>query len=70
MILSDMSLKPNSEQKRYFRHGVLIGMLVTIFVVWDVAGRLGEVVIFVYFAVIGGAGLSAIASLMYQHFNR
>jgi hypothetical protein len=69
MILNDMSLKPNSEQKRYFRLGVLIGMLVTIFVVWDLAGWLGESVIIIYFAVIGVAGLLAIASLLYQHFR-
>jgi hypothetical protein len=64
-----MSLKPNSEQKRYFRLGVFIGMLVTILVVWDLAGWLGEAVIFIYFAVISVAGLLAIASLLYQHFS-
>ena len=65
-----MSLKPNSEQKRYFRLGVLIGMLLTIFVFWDLAGRLGEVVIIVYFAVVGVAGLLAISFLLYQHFMK
>jgi len=70
MILCNMSLKPNSEQKRYFGLGVLIGMLMTIFVLWDVAGRLGEVVIFVYFAIIGVAALLAVASLLYQHFRQ
>jgi hypothetical protein len=69
MILNDMSLKPNSEQKHYFRLGVLIGMFVTIFVTWDLAGRLGEAVIYVYFAVIGVAGLLAIVSLLYQYFR-
>ena len=70
MILSEMSLRPDSEQKRYFRLGVLICMLVTILVVWDLAGRLGEGVIIAYFAVIGVVGLLAVASLMYQHFNK
>ena len=70
MILCDMNLKPNSEQKRYFRLGVLIGMLLTIFVVWDLAGRFGEVVIYVYFAVIAVAALLAGASLLYDYFKQ
>ena len=70
MILTDMSLKPNSEQKRYFRLDVFIGMLLTIIVVWDLAGRLGEVVIIVYFAVVGVAGLLAFSYLLYQYFRQ
>ena len=70
MIPSEMSLKPNSEQKRYFLIGVLIGMLVTIFVLWDLAGRLGEPVIIVYFVIIGVAGLLFITWLVYQHLRQ
>lgn len=52
MILIDMSLKQNFDQKRYFRLGVLLGMLLTIIVVWDLAGWLMKAAIVANFAII------------------
>lgn len=68
MILCNISLKPNSEQKHYFHLGVFIGMFVTIFAMWDLARLLGKAVIIVYFVIFGVAGLLAMELLMDQHF--